>query len=233
MQLLLVEDDERVRRFVLRGLEAEGHSVSAAFDGHEGLSRATHEKFDVIILDVMLPRLDGREVCRRLRAAAISTPILMLTAMDHIEDKVGALRGGADDYLTKPFDFDELLARIEALARRKDGFAPDVAKVLEIGNVRVERDSMRVTANGRVVELTAREYQLLELLISSRGKVLSRTRILNKVWGYDSDPLTNVVDVYIRRLRTKMHWDSESGWIRTVRNYGYRFDHSGEIVEIN
>lgn len=231
MQILLVEDDERVRRFVLRGLEAEGYSVSAAFDGEEGLTRATAEEFDVIILDVMLPRLDGREICRRLRAAAVPTPILMLTAMDHIEDKVGALRGGADDYLTKPFDFDELLARIEALARRKDGFAAETPSVLQMGNVRMERDSMRVLLDGRPVELTGREYQLLEMLMCSRGKVLSRTRILNKVWGYDSDPLTNVVDVYVRRLRTKMQWDAENGWIRTIRNYGYRFDPAGEIVQ--
>ena len=230
MQILLVEDDERVRRFVLRGLEAEGYSVSAAFDGAEGLARATAEEFDVIILDVMLPRLDGRDVCRRLRAATITTPILMLTAMDHTEDKVGALRGGADDYLTKPFDFDELLARIEALARRKEGFAAEPPSVLQTGNVRMERDSMRVLLDGCHVELTGREYQLLEMLMCSRGKVLSRTHILNKVWGYDSDPLTNVVDVYIRRLRTKMHWDTENGWIRTIRNYGYRFDPAGEIV---
>jgi two-component system OmpR family response regulator len=228
MRILLVEDDERVRRFVLRGLEAEGYSVSVACDGAEGLARATAEDLDLIILDVMLPRMDGREICRRLRISGISTPVLMLTAMDHIEDKVGALRGGADDYLTKPFDFDELLARIEALGRRKDGFGVESPSILQIGNVRVDRDSMRVLLNGRPVDLTGREFQLLEMLMSSRGKVLSRTRILNKVWGYDSDPLTNVVDVYVRRLRTKMQWDAENGWIRTIRNYGYRFDPAGE-----
>jgi DNA-binding response OmpR family regulator len=231
MQILFVEDDERVRRFVLRGLEAEGYSVSVAVDGDEGLARGTAEEFDVIILDVMLPRIDGREICRQLRSASISTPILMLTAMDNTEDKVGALRGGADDYLTKPFDFDELLARIEALARRKDGFTIEAPSVLQMGNVQMERDSMRVLLDGRPVELTGREYQLLEMLMTSRGKVLSRTRILNKVWGYDSDPLTNVVDVYVRRLRTKMQWDSENGWIRTIRNYGYRFDPAGEAVQ--
>ncbi|MBO9581471.1 MAG: response regulator transcription factor [Sphingobium sp.] len=231
MQILFVEDDERVRRFVLRGLEAEGYSVSVAVDGDEGLARGTAEEFDVIILDVMLPRLDGREICRQLRSASITTPILMLTAMDNTEDKVGALRGGADDYLTKPFDFDELLARIEALARRKDGFTAETPSVLQVGNVQMERDSMRVLLDGRPVELTGREYQLLEMLMTSRGKVLSRTRILNKVWGYDSDPLTNVVDVYVRRLRTKMQWDSENGWIRTIRNYGYRFDPAAEMTQ--
>lgn len=223
-QLLLVEDDERVRHFILRGLEAEGYAVAVAPDGPQGLSRGTAEPFDVMILDVMLPGMNGKDVCRRLREASIPTPILMLTALDHTEDKVSALRGGADDYLTKPFDFDELLARIEALVRRKKGFSAEPASVLEIGGVRIERASMRVLLRGQPVELTAKEYQLLDLLMSNPHKVFSRTRILNKVWGYDSDPLTNIVDVYIRRLRSKMQWDCEKGWIRTVRNYGYRLD---------
>jgi len=224
MELLLVEDDERVRRFVLRGLEAEGYSVTAAQDGVEGLQRAREESFDVLILDVMLPGLSGREVCRQLRQAEVPTPILMLTALDHTEDKVECLRGGADDYLTKPFDFEELLARLEALGRRARSFASEPPAVLEIGNVRVDRQAMRVYLEGALVELTAKEYQLLELLLAAPGKVFSRTRILNKVWGYDSDPLTNVVDVYIRRLRGKMRWDRETGWIRTIRSYGYRLD---------
>jgi DNA-binding response OmpR family regulator len=177
-----------------------------------------------MILDIMLPGLSGLEVCHRMRQAAIGTPILMLTALDQIEEKVGALRRGADDYLTKPFDFDELLARVEALARRKRGFSVEPPSVLEIGDVRIERDATRVLLKGEPVELTAKEYQLLDLLMGSPGKMFSRTRILNKVWGYDSDPLTNVVDVYIRRLRAKMGWDSETGWIRTIRNYGYRLD---------
>src|SRR5690606_15700330 len=224
MELLLVEDDERVRRFVLRGLEAEGYSVTAAEDGIDGLQRAQAESYDVLILDVMLPGLSGREVCRQLRQAEVPTPILMLTALDHTGDKVECLRGGADDYLTKPFDFEELLARLEALGRRARGFSNEPPAVVEIGNVRVDRQSMQAFLDGDPVELTAKEYQLLELLLSSPGKVFSRTRILNKVWGYDSDPLTNVVDVYIRRLRGKMHWDRDTGWIRTIRSYGYRLD---------
>jgi len=224
MQVLLVEDDERVRRFVLRGLEAESYTVTVASNGLEGLALATSGDFDVMILDIMLPGLSGLEVCHRMRQAAIGTPILMLTALDQIEEKVGALRRGADDYLTKPFDFDELLARVEALARRKRGFSVEPPSVLEIGDVRIERDATRVLLKGEPVELTAKEYQLLDLLMGSPGKMFSRTRILNKVWGYDSDPLTNVVDVYIRRLRAKMGWDSETGWIRTIRNYGYRLD---------
>ena len=224
MELLLVEDDERVRRFVLRGLEAEGYSVTASRDGIDGLQRALVEAYDVLILDIMLPGLSGREVCRQLRQADVPTPILMLTALDHTDDKVECLRGGADDYLTKPFDFEELLARLEALGRRARGFSSEPSAMLEFGNVRIDRRSMQVFLDGDPVELTAKEYQLLELLLSSPGKVWSRTRILNKVWGYDSDPLTNVVDVYIRRLRSKMRWNRDSGWIRTIRSYGYRVD---------
>lgn len=224
MELLLVEDDERVSRFVRRGLEAEGYSVTAARDGASGLMRAQTENYDVVILDVMLPGLSGREVCRQLRETGVSTPVLMLTALDHTGDKVECLRGGADDYLTKPFDFEELLARLEALARRGRGFSNEPTTVLELGNVQIDRQSMRVLLDGEPIELTAKEYQLLDLLISSPGRVFSRTRILNKVWGYDSDPLTNVVDVYIRRLRAKMRWDRETGWIQTVRSYGYRLD---------
>lgn len=224
MDLLLVEDDERVSRFVRRGLEAEGYRVTEARDGIAGVQRAQAESYDVLILDVMLPGLSGREVCQALRQAGVPTPILMLTALDHTDDKVKCLRGGADDYLTKPFDFEELLARIEALARRGRGYSSEPPAVLEIGNVRLDRQSMRVLVNREPIELTAKEYQLLELLLSSPGRVFSRTRILNQIWGYDSDPLTNVVDVYIRRLRGKMNWDRDTGWIRTIRSYGYRLD---------
>lgn len=224
MDVLLVEDDERVQRFVVRGLEVEGYSVTLAKDGMEGINCAREGPYDVMILDVMLPRIDGRTICRRLREERINTPILMLTALDQTDEKVGALRGGADDYLTKPFDFDELLARLEALARRGRGLASEMSSMVRMGGLVLERESMRVQWNGSPLELTAKEFRMLELFISSPNKVLSRTRILNKVWGYDSDPLTNVVDVYIRRLRAKLGWDADSGWIRTIRNYGYRFD---------
>src|SRR5690606_3658903 len=155
MELLLVEDDERVSRFVRRGLEAEGFSVTEARDGIEGLRVGQAQTYDVIILDIMLPGLSGREVCRHLRKANVSTPILMLTALDHTDDKVECLRGGADDYLTKPFDFEELLARIEALARRGRGFSNEPTAVLEVGNVQIDRQSMRVLVDGEPVELTA------------------------------------------------------------------------------
>lgn len=224
MAVLLVEDDERVRRFLVRGLEAEGYAVAIAADGPQGLTLARAEPFEVLILDVMLPGCSGKEVCQQLRTAGVEMPILMLTALDAVEDKVDGLRSGADDYLTKPFDFDELLARIEALIRRSRGSAGDNAHILHAGDVTLDREAMSVRQDGRAIELTAKEFQLLELLMSCPGKVMSRTRILNKVWNYDSDPLTNVVDVYIRRLRTKLNWDPDHGLIRTLRGYGYKLD---------
>jgi DNA-binding response OmpR family regulator len=148
----------------------------------------------------------------------------MLTALDATEDKVEGLRGGADDYLTKPFDFDELLARIEALIRRGRGFEQKPDSRLAVGDIVLDRETMEVSRGGRVVELTAKEFQLLDLLMSAPGKVMSRTRILNKVWGYDSDPLTNVVDVYIRRIRAKLDLHADDGPIRTVRGYGYKLE---------
>jgi two-component system OmpR family response regulator len=224
---LLVEDDERVRRFVIRGLESEGYVVKAAADGPQGLDLACRESFDVLILDLMLPGLSGKEVCQRLRAAGVQVPILMLTALDALEDKVEGLRSGADDYLTKPFDFEELLARIEALVRRSKGTLPNPSTVLRAGDVTLDREAHVVRRAGKPVDLTSTEFQLLDLLMSNAGKVLSRTRILNIVWNYDSDPLTNVVDVYIRRLRAKLGWDAERGLIRTLRGYGYRLEEAG------
>ena len=225
MALLLVEDDARVADFLTRGLEAEGYAVVHAADGPSGLSRATAgPAYEMMIVDVMLPGFSGRELTRRLRETGITTPVLMLTAMDAVEDKIEGLRGGADDYLTKPFDFDELLARIEALIRRGRGFEPKPATRLSARDIVLDREAMEVRRGERVVELTAKEFQLLELLMGAPGKVLSRTRILNKVWGYDSDPLTNVVDVYIRRLRAKLELDPDTGLIRTVRGYGYKLE---------
>jgi len=224
MNLLLVEDDERVRRFVVKGLETEGFRVSVAEDGPTGLEKALNGEHDVIVLDVMLPGMNGHEVCRQIRTARRNTPVLMLTALCSTEDKVEGLRGGADDYLTKPFDFDELIARLEALARRAGNAMQAAPECITVGDVVIERDARRVRRGSTEIELTSKEYQLLDLLAGSPGKVLSRARILNKVWGYDTDPLTNVVDVYVRRLRAKLGWDLECGYIRTVRNYGYRLD---------
>ncbi len=221
---LLVEDDERVRRFVIRGLESEGYLVSAAADGLQGLELACRKPFDVLILDLMLPGISGLELCERVRAAGVRVPILILTALDALEEKVEGLRTGADDYLTKPFDFEELLARIEALVRRSKGVLPHPEAMLRVGDVTLDREAHIVRRAGSVVELTTTEFQLLELLMTNAGKVLSRASILLRIWNYDSDPLTNVVDVYIRHLRAKLGWDAEYGPIRTLRGYGYKLD---------
>lgn len=220
MNVLLIEDEPRVADFIERGLRAENHGVSRAATGAEGLDLASGE-FDVIILDLMLPDLHGFEVCRRLRAANVLTPILMLTAMDTSDDRVKGLRIGADDYLPKPFDFDELLARMEALVRRASNFQPS-NNVLTVEDLTLDRDRMAVHRAGELINLTAKELAILELMMSSPGRVFSRTRILNQIWGYTEDPLTNVVDVYIARLRRKVDGENHEALIETVRGHGYR-----------
>ncbi len=222
MSVLLVEDDERIIEFVRRGLEAEGHRVDVARGGREALRLAQGPDCAVIILDLLLPDLDGREVCRQLRAARIGTPILMLTALDTLEDKVQGLRMGADDYLAKPFAFEELLARVQALARRgNNGWSPD-APELRVGDLLLNRETREVRRGDQAVELTPREFALLEYLMRSAGKVVSRALILEKVWGCSKHPLTNVVEVYIRQLRRKIDRDAAPPLIQTVRGFGYK-----------
>lgn len=230
MNILLVEDDPRVRDFLERGLRAEGYRVTVAQNGADGLelgrqldaeSRSTQSPA-IMVLDLMLPLMTGLEVCQTLRAARISLPILMLTALGAIQDRVTGLRMGADDYLVKPFAFDELLARIEALARRSPMLAPPQDRVLRVGDLVLDRATIEVTRGARAIVLTARELALLELLMSAPGRVFSRERILSNVWGVDEDPLTNVVDVFIRRLRAKIDQDDAQPLIQTVRGIGYR-----------
>lgn len=221
MNILLIEDEARVADFVSRGLKSDGHVVTVAQTGPDGLERARADRYDVIILDLMLPGMHGHDVCRALRSVGDRTPILMLTAMDLMEDKVKGLRLGADDYMTKPFAFDELVARLEALARRGHDYEAKPT-TLAVGDLVFDRDTLEVHRAGRPVPLTAKELALLELLMSGPGKVFSRSRILSNVWGYDSDPLTNVVDVYIRRLRVKIETDPLGPGIETVRGFGYR-----------
>lgn len=222
--LLLIEDDRRVAAFLERGLAVEGYSVELTLDGRSGLALARAEPFDLIVLDGMLPGLSGREVLAQMRSGGVRTPVLMLTAMDATQDKIEGLRAGADDYLTKPFDFDELLARLEALLRRANPAGVVPAMVVRSGALVLDRGAMAVSLNGAPVDLTATEFQLLDLLMGAQGKVLSRARILNKIWGMGADPLTNIVDVYVRRLRAKLAMDAETGAIRTVRGFGYRFE---------
>ena len=221
MNILLVEDETRVADFIRRGLAAEGWSVDHASDGEDALEFAAQNSYDVILLDLMLPGIQGQDVCRKLRARKTKTPIMMLTALDSPEEKVEGLKVGADDYLTKPFDFDELVARIEALHRRANGYASEVGEtILSSGNVSFDRSSLEVKVGEEVVEFSKKERDLLLMFLTSNGRVLSRERILNTVWGLNEDPLTNVVDVYVGRLRRKL--GSEGERIVTLRNVGYR-----------
>ena len=222
MNVLIIEDDERIASFLDRGLRAEGHHVELAADGEAGHAKASAEPYDAIILDLMLPGMHGLAVCQSLRAQGLRTPVLMLTALDGTEQIVSGLRMGADDYLTKPFAFDELMARLEALSRRGSGVVAPTDRVLQVADLVFDRDTLIVRRAGQTIELTSLEYALLEFLMVEQGKLVSRCRILQNVWGTSTDPLTNIVDVYIRRLRTKLDDGFEPQLIRTIRGRGYR-----------
>lgn len=221
MNILLIEDETRVADFIRRGLTAEGWAVDYAANGEDGLELATQNSYDAVLLDLMLPGIQGQDVCRRLRARKSKTPIMMLTALDGPDEKVEGLKIGADDYLAKPFDFDELVARVEALHRRATGYATDASDmVISSGEITFDRASLEVAVGRKVIDLSKKERDLLQLFLTSKGRVLSRERILNAVWGLSADPLTNVVDVYVGRLRRKM--GKEGARIVTLRNVGYR-----------
>lgn len=232
MKILVIEDDDRIADFLSRGLRAEGYRVQRAADGPTGLSMAQDAAREaqaggettLLVLDLMLPGLSGLEICQTLRAAQVSLPILMLTAQGSLEDRVTGLRLGADDYLCKPFEFEELLARLEALSRRGRELRPRQAPRLQVGDLELDRDRMQASRGGRALQLTAKELALLELLMSAPGRLFSRERILANVWGTSEDPLTNVVDVYIRRLRARIDADGLPPLIHTVRGLGYRLE---------
>ncbi|MEI6267651.1 MAG: response regulator transcription factor [Methylococcaceae bacterium] len=224
MRVLLVEDDERIVDFVQRGLKAEGYAVEVARNGQEAIALGTVGQFQVIILDLGLPDMNGRDVCERLRNAGVGTPILMLTARDTVQDKVTGLRSGADDYMTKPFAFEELLARIEVLMRRRGGDIKPESKEFQVADLVLNMETHEVRRGETLIELTPKEFSLLECFMRMPGKVLSRTRILEQVWGYSADPLTNVVDVYIRQLRRKIDDDYAIKLLKTVRGFGYKLD---------
>jgi len=223
VNILLVEDDARVADFIGRGMRSESWQVSIAIDGETALAMLDTERFDVVVLDRMLPGISGIEVCRRIRGRQDATPILMLSALGDVEDRVSGLRIGADDYLAKPFDFNELLVRIQSLARRTVGMFddPEAGMVeLSAGPIRFNTVSLEVHCGGTLVSLTPIEREVLKLFLQNPGRVLSRERILNKVWSVNKDPLTNIVDVYVRRLRQKLGTAGEL--IETVRGAGYR-----------
>jgi DNA-binding response OmpR family regulator len=234
MNILIIEDDRRISDFLQRGLRAEGMQVRVTREGQEGiiLAQEAWQNFrdsglpTIIILDLMLPDISGLEVCQTLRAALIQLPVLMLTALTTVEDRIAGLRLGADDYLCKPFDFDELLARLEALSRRSRELSAAPQTVLRLADLELDRSTMRVTRGGQPISLTAKELALLELLLNAPGKLFSRERILSNIWGMNEDPLTNVVDVYIGRLRSKIDQGHSQRLIQTQRGLGYRIDAS-------
>ncbi|MBY5918563.1 response regulator transcription factor [Rhizobium leguminosarum] len=218
MRILIVEDDRRISSFLRRGLEAEGYHVQLAEDGRDGLERIRHETVDLVILDRMIPYVDGIEVCRIIRQERRSVLVLMLTAKESIRDRVDGLQSGADDYLIKPFAFDELIARIEALRRRRPTL--ERTDVLQVGSLTLDPATRRVRKSDREIGFTVREFELLRYLMLNVNKVVSRQRLLNNVWNYDFDPGTKIVEVYIRYLRRKLGQDDDPV-IRTVRGVGY------------
>lgn len=232
MNIILIEDDTRIADFLQRGLRAEGLQVQRAATGPEGLAlvletarqNKTENAVTVVILDLMLPGMNGMEICQTLRAQGITFPLLMLTALNTLEERVAGLRMGADDYMCKPFEFEELLARLEALARRGSGLQSARPTQLQVADVVLDRESMRASRAGEALNLTARELALLELLMTAPGRLFSRERILSSVWGLNEDPLTNVVDVYIRRLRSKIDEGRPVPLIQTMRGLGYRLE---------
>lgn len=218
MRILIVEDEKALANNLKKGLSEEGYSADVAYDGEEGGFMAETEPYDLIILDIMLPKADGITILRNLRKQSIKTPVLMLTAKDTLPDKIKGLDTGADDYLTKPFDFDELLARVRALLRRKGEVK---TAVINIGDLAVDTAAHQVKRGGKDIQLSAREYALLEYLAYNRGKVVSRTNISEHIYEYDFDLDSNIIDVYINFLRKKIDKGFEKKLIHTVRGAGY------------
>ncbi|TCL43402.1 response regulator transcription factor [Harryflintia acetispora] len=218
MRILAVEDERDLLDVTAKRLEAQGYSVDRCTDGQEALDYAESAQYDLILLDIMLPKMDGLSVLRRLRGQGNRTPVLLLTARDSIEDRVQGLDGGADDYLTKPFAFEELLARVRVLLRRGTG---EAANELALGDLCMDLAAHRVTRAGKEIKLSAKEYAILEYMLLNRGVVLSRERIEEHVWNYDFEGGSNVVDVYMRYLRRKLDDPFEKKLIHTVRGSGY------------
>ena len=217
MQILLVEDDRDLRRFLSKAFREEGYGVTETDSGDRALERALEGSFTCVVLDVMLPGRDGFSVVAELRKRGVATPVLLLTAKDELESRVRGLEGGADDYVTKPFDLPELLARVHALMRHKDA-------TLKVGDVTLDPLSRRVVQDERIIDLSPREFALLEFLMRNAGRTVSRSRIAEAVWNYKFDPETNVVDVYVNYLRKKLSFGGRSAPIRTVRGVGYRLE---------
>ncbi|HET6513739.1 MAG TPA: response regulator transcription factor [Thermodesulfovibrionales bacterium] len=220
MLILLVEDEKGVANFIKKGLEEEHYAVDLAVDGEEGQSLAFANQYDLIILDVMLPGINGIDLCRQIRKKNIQTPVMMLTAKDSVKDKVIGLDSGADDYITKPFSFDEFVARVRALLRRKQ----DTLVELRYKGLRIDTLGHKVFFEDKEIFLRPKEYAILHYLLRNKGQVLSRTQIIENVWGYDFNPNTNIVDVHIKSLREKINEFIPADFIRSVRGTGYMID---------
>jgi two-component system OmpR family response regulator len=224
--ILLVEDDRETAAYLVRGLGEEGHVVEHVADGRDGLFLATGKPFDLIILDRMVPALDGLSVLRALRAAAVATPVLILSALASVSDRIEGLESGSDDYLVKPFSFAELLARVNALLRRSEARTTSDPRLV-VGDLEIDPLSRVVRRAGRTIELKPREYRLLEFLARNEGRVVTRTMLLEQVWDYHFDPGTNVIDVHVSRLRRKLEDGFERPILHTVRGAGYRLGQPG------
>jgi two-component system OmpR family response regulator len=222
MKILLIEDDSDTAAYIVGGLTEEGHVVDHAADGHDGLFLATDEPYDLMIVDRRLPRLDGLTLVTTIRSSGVTTPVLFLTTMSGVDDRVEGLEAGGDDYLVKPFAFSELLARIHALARRPPMTSEET--ILAVGDLEMDLVRRTVSRAGQAIELQPREFRLLEILLRNAGQVVTRTMLLEQVWNFHFDPKTNVVDAHISRLRAKIDKPFDTKLIQTARGAGYRID---------
>ena len=223
-KILLIEDDRETASYLAKGLSQEGHSVDSVANGHDGLFRGTEGRFDLIILDRMLPGMDGLTLLKALRAAKVSTPVLILSAQASVGDRIDGLEAGSDDYLVKPFSFAELLARVNALLRRHDARPDPADHRLKVGELEIDPLSRSVKRAGRKLDLKPREYLLLEYFARNEGRVVTRTMLLEQVWDYHFDPGTNVIDVHVSRLRRKLDEGFDKPLLHTVRGAGYMLE---------
>jgi two-component system, OmpR family, copper resistance phosphate regulon response regulator CusR len=221
MKILLVEDEPKVASFIKEGLEEESHEVTVVYDGHFGYKMATENRYDLIVLDLMIPYINGLDLCKQLRDKNINTSILMLTALGSIDDKVTGLDAGADDYLVKPFEFKELSARVRALSKRTSTKGNNDAPILSIADLTLNNDSKIAKRGDKIIDLTAKEFLLLEYFLRNKGRVISRSEIAEKVWGINFDTGTNVIDVYVNFLRKKIDKEHTTKLIHTIIGMGY------------
>jgi len=225
MRVLIVEDEHRIANSIKKGLEQERYAVDTAYTGNDGFDLASTEEYDVIVLDLMLPEMDGITICKELRKKKIHTPILMLTAKGQLQDKVTGLDIGADDYMTKPFSFEELVARIRALSRRPKN---SISSLLTSGDLSLDTVTFTVKRGLKLVQLSSKEFSLLEYLLRNSEKIVTKDQIIGHVWNYDADILPNTVEVYIRNLRNKIDspFPDKTSFINTIRGFGYKLDSS-------